>query len=460
MMLKTGLFISLFFSSMVFADATVDLTIDAQQRMFFQSGLDDQSKQHFSASIEPSFSFEFNENASFKAVVFGRYDEQDSQRTHIDLREFYFNYYKDNLEVKLGYDRVFWGRAEINNVVDVINQKDFVEGDLESRLGQPMFNLSYQLGNHLVEFYTLFGFRERTFAGVDGRLRTPLPFDTDNPTYIDSEKNNIDAAIRFSGPINDYLEYAVFYFDGIDRTPYFDFNDDLLNPSLLPVYTGVEQWGLELEFIHNNLALKLEAVRKNDAFFNYWAGVASTEYNFLSAFGTPADVTLVAEYLWDERGLATPDLFENDIGVATRIAFNDQASSELLLSGVYDTKTSEKVYRVEFDRRLTEQLKLSLVAQLFEDSKTPDMPTNLLEVLPQIVASPSNVLGYSVERFVELLNNNQIDVIDALLNFEDYNTNPTFLDIARDVQLNTYAESKLNFLERDDFVELEFSYSF
>ena len=49
-----------------------------------------------------------------------------------------------------GVRRVFWGVAESNHLVDVINQTDAIENpDQEDKLGQPMLNLAY------VEYFCL-----------------------------------------------------------------------------------------------------------------------------------------------------------------------------------------------------------------------------------------------------------------------------------------------------------------
>ena len=51
----------------------------------------------------------------------------------------------------------------------------------------------------VVSAYLLPYFRERTFAGVDGRLRSPLPVATDNAQYESSdEENHVDFALRYS----------------------------------------------------------------------------------------------------------------------------------------------------------------------------------------------------------------------------------------------------------------------
>ncbi len=73
-------------------------------------------------------------------------------------------------ETRVGVRRVFWGVTEFQHLVDIINQSDSVEDiDNEDKLGQPMINLSLVKDWGIVDFFVLPYFRERTFAGAEGR---------------------------------------------------------------------------------------------------------------------------------------------------------------------------------------------------------------------------------------------------------------------------------------------------
>ena len=64
--------------------------------------------------------------------------------------------------------------------MDIINQTDQVDQvDGEEKLGQPMINLSLVRDWGIVDLFVLPGFRERTYAGEEGRPRTPLPVSDD-----------------------------------------------------------------------------------------------------------------------------------------------------------------------------------------------------------------------------------------------------------------------------------------
>ena len=72
-------------------------------------------------------------------------------------------------ELRVGVDRVFWGVAESQHLVDIINQVDFVEHpDGESKLGQPMVHLTWSGDWGALELFGLSGHRARTFPGPVG----------------------------------------------------------------------------------------------------------------------------------------------------------------------------------------------------------------------------------------------------------------------------------------------------
>ena len=82
------------------------------------------------------------------------------------------------LELRFGVDKVFWGRTESRHLVDVVNQTDLIEyPDEEEKLGQPMLRLTLPRAWGVADIFFLPYFRERTFAGRDGRLRSALVVD-------------------------------------------------------------------------------------------------------------------------------------------------------------------------------------------------------------------------------------------------------------------------------------------
>lgn len=233
--------------------------LEAQQ--FDKPGYQDQAEFKLAASLQGEYSSEWNDGQDrFLALPFFRWDQEDKERTHFDVRELYWQHIEEVWDLKVGITRVFWGKTEFARLVDVINQADFVEDtDAEDKLGQPMVAGTRAYDEGTFEWYVLAGFRERTFPGDDGRLRLPLTVDTDNPK-IETESEliqGLDYAIRWQQPVGDACEAALSYFTGLGREPTFAFNFNFLDPKLIPVYQPMDQTGLDGECIVGDWALKL-----------------------------------------------------------------------------------------------------------------------------------------------------------------------------------------------------------
>jgi hypothetical protein len=117
-------------------------------------------RTNFSLAIEPEFYWDWNgQQDSLTFKPFFRKDQRDNARTHADIRELNWVHLNDDWELRTGISSVFWGVTEFQNLVDVINQKDAVEGlDKEHKLGQPMINLSLVKDWGIVDVYVLPGF--------------------------------------------------------------------------------------------------------------------------------------------------------------------------------------------------------------------------------------------------------------------------------------------------------------
>ena len=152
-------------------------------------------RNNASLALEPELYWGFNDGSD--AVVFTpfyRLDQQDAERSHGDIRELSWIHVGDDWELRTGLRKVFWGVTEFNHLIDVINQTDGVEdSDGEEKLGQPMVNLSLVRDWGILDLFVLPGFRERTFAGTDGRLRSGLVAEEEA-----AEKLIVSALKRFS----------------------------------------------------------------------------------------------------------------------------------------------------------------------------------------------------------------------------------------------------------------------
>jgi hypothetical protein len=349
-----------------------DVDLGAQARTFFKEGLDGQSRFHPSVSIKADYYLAWNdERQSLTFAPFYRYDGEDDERTHFDIREGFWSLVGDDWDLHLGVKQVFWGVTEFNHLVDIINQTDLVENiDGEDKLGQPMAHLSLVRNWGILDFHLLTGFRERTFAGPDGRPRFFLPIDTDHPRYESSAGDDrIDAAIRWSHHIGGF-EFGVYHFSGTSRAPLFDVLEDENGEMFLrPYYPVVDQTGLDAQAIRGDWAFKLEAITRSNFPDRYYAFNAGFERTLVSAFGTRADLGLVVEYLYDDRGDEAFDtFFEHDLALATRWQLNDLGDTQALIGLIWDHESDETMVTLEASRRLGETWTLLLEGRAFGGS--------------------------------------------------------------------------------------------
>jgi hypothetical protein len=317
--------------------------------------------------------YEWNDGRDRITVIpFGRLDSIDSERTHFDLREFNWLHVSKHWELVLGADKVFWGVTESVHLVDIINQTDLVENpDGEDKLGQPMVNLTLALPwrTGTLDLFVLPYFRERTFPGEEGRLRPPLPIDTDRAEYESgAEEYHTDWAVRWSHALGDF-DVGVSFFWVTSREP--RLIPRRLSPIetvLVPFYDLIDQTGLDLQWTRGGWLWKLEVISRGGQGHRFTALAGGFEYTFFGVFNTGVDVGLLAEYLYDNRDEETARAtapFENDVFIGTRVGLNDPQNTELLAGVIIDIDSDATVWFLEGSRRLGENWTLDLEVRAF-----------------------------------------------------------------------------------------------
>lgn len=322
-----------------------------------------------SAVFAPEFYHEWDDGRqSIIVAPFLRVDSEDAERTHADIREARWLIAEDEWEVRLGVGKVYWGVTESQHLVDVINQTDLVENtDTEDKLGQPMINLSFFKDWGTFDLFVLPYFRERTFVGKQGRLRSQLVVDTDNARYESGAKqHHLDVAMRWSQSIGNW-DVALSHFYGTNREPVLQLNSTAT--ALTPYYEVMNQTGLELQNTTDSWLWKLEVIRRDTSSETFTALTGGFEYTFYGVFESNYDVGLISEYLFDDRNdeLITP--FENDVMIGSRITWNDEQSTELLVGLVQDLDSSDAAWNIEASRRFGNNWTLSLEGRIFKSDQ-------------------------------------------------------------------------------------------
>ncbi len=355
------------------AEHDFQLELQAQNRYFFKEGLyPGQRRNYLSFAVTPEYSLEWAQGRNLiKLVGFGRLDQFDQNRTHVDLRELYYQKVKKNWEISLGFKKIFWGVTESAHLVDIINQTDQVESfDGEQKLGQPMVHFSYLSNWGTWDFFYLPYARKRQFPSQRGRLRFPDVIERED-FVIDSEIEewHPGAAMRWShyfGPI----DIGVSYYYGVGREPLFI---GLASESPQLIYPIIHQSGLDLQATTGPLLWKLETIYRYADEQDFVSLAAGFEYTFGNIAASGLDLGILAEYLYDSRDELAINNLANDVFTGLRLAFNDVSSTEFLAGGTFDLEGSSRFFSVESSRRFGNVWKGELEARLFHRVKTDEL---------------------------------------------------------------------------------------
>ena len=101
----------------------------------------------------------------------------------------------------------------------------------------------------------------------------------------------------------------------------------------------------------------------------FFASVSGVEYTFNGVFSTQADVGIIMEYLYDDRGNKAATPFEDDLFVGMRVAFNDTQDTDLLAGMIIDLSRHSRTFSVEANHRINDNLQASLQGQIFENTR-------------------------------------------------------------------------------------------
>jgi len=303
-------------------------------------------------------------------VAYLREDSVDDERSHADVRELHWSVIGSDWEGLIGINKVFWGVMESRHLVDIINQTDLVDDiDGEEKLGQAMLNYTNLHDWGSLDVYALVGFRERSFAGESGRLRTARVVDSNQAVYESSRQDkHIDAVIRYSHALDDW-DFAAYYFYGTSREPRFVVNN---SADVVAVYDIINQLGVDVQYTLDAWLGKLETLYREgqgNSFLALSAGFEYTYYQILSNDHN-VDLGLLFEYHYDGRDrTAAPSIYDNDIFIGMRLAFNDVDNTSLLAGVTVDSSSHDRFYNIEASRRFSDHINAELKIRIFSHAK-------------------------------------------------------------------------------------------
>ena len=386
----SALILSGVYSPTTLTAPSINGSVAIEQRYFWQGESSDAqqlnqllsrntSKSQTSAVLELEFFTDWNNGKDqLTFEPFARLDNEDSERSHIDIRQLLWTHLENKWELAAGIGIVFWGVTESQHLVDVINQTDLVENiDGEDKLGQPMVRYSYFSDYGTFDAFLLPTFRTRTFNGPDSRLNANVVIDNDNEVFeSNAGQERLDFALRYSKTIGDW-SVGLSWFSGTSREPdltrFFDPN----TLSTTPFYPQIDQFGADIQITTGAWLIKLEAIQRNHSdvlLEDFAATTVGAEYGFVGIFGSVYDLGVLAEYSWDERGLSATSTFQNDIFVGARLALNDINDSEFLFGFTNDLdNTDSRAIFIEGSTRLNASITSEIQLRYFESESPNDL---------------------------------------------------------------------------------------
>ena len=288
----------------------------------------------------------------------------------------YFNEYS---EIKIGKEKIFWGVAELKNLVDVINSFDSASGEEKSKLGQSLISYSYINDNFgYIDLIYMPEFHKPTQVGEKGRLRLNLPTQNYNTVYEGGAGEKTPSwAIKWQNSNGDFdISFQLFRGTSRDSSTL-----PIIEDGKLKYFAGFEritQLGSFFQKVHGPLIFKFEGIKrsgqKNSKYEreNYHSYITGIEYVVTRVFNKIWDLNLFAEYSNDDRGSNSTDIFQNDIFLGSRINLNDVDGTEINQAFTIDLDGNGNTGSFEISTRINDSIRIAADYSFYWSLKSTD----------------------------------------------------------------------------------------
>lgn len=315
-----------------------------------------------------------------KIRIYGRLDSRDPGRTILIAEELWIRFKKWGLEVRVGADIVNWTATEAFHPADIINARN-IDSDAErlEKIGEPMVKVGYKLGTGSVSGYFMPYYSTPILPSRASRLAFIPPTVEVGPTlrleqdgtYSENDFG-LQGAVRLTQSFGG-ADVGVHVVHHMDRSqPEVVFDPELQLPRAL--FRKVTQFGGTYQQVIDALLVKVEAAYRvfatpDEMTFgmlpdrDHFVGAVGLEYGFLhDDTGVESTFLLEAQsiFLVDEAVRRSLQIFQRDALAGWRIALNDEASSEVLISAIVDLEDPEQVLvNASFTRRMFDEWQIS-----------------------------------------------------------------------------------------------------
>jgi hypothetical protein len=334
---------------------------------------------------------------SARGRLFSRLDPYDDQRSRVVPEELYLNLELGNFRARAGYQMLSWTATEAFHPADVINSR-ILDGSFENpeKIGELIGSLRFEIPDGNIEFFFMPLFTEPVLPSTRSPLSLSGPdFALGEGLVLERDGDLTDHAFQpqwgtqIQQTIGD-ADIAVHLLQQVDRSSPLVLIDRSFTPR--PIYQSLTQVGLTYQHALDTTMLKLEgAYRVFDRPGTGLSGLgpiprrnhvllaAGVEQSLSLGAGSDTALLLEGQALiptQDDYPETLEPLFQHDVLVGMRHAFNDEQSTAILLTVIVDVEHPDQIVAgANFSRRLGEEWGLSTGLRLFsippEDENAP-----------------------------------------------------------------------------------------
>lgn len=300
-----------------------------------------------------------------KLRFLGRLAAVDPDRNRANVEEAWVSYRNAGWNVRAGVDIVNWSATEAFHPADVLNARN-LDSNVENaeKIGEPMVSVERDLGRGGITLYYMPALIDPQIPDSSSRLSFLDPgLGGGAPLWADKDGSTSRRSLRHQGALRlaqtfgsaDLALTAVRHQDRSQPTVFYDPATRLFHP----VFHPVTHYGLTYQHALGAWVVKIES-----AWRDFDGGVRDhgefafgLENGWTHAGGAESTVILEGQTMFDANKdqRAALSMFQRDLLLGWRLAFNDAYSTELFASFIFDLERREEyLANVSFGRRITD----------------------------------------------------------------------------------------------------------
>lgn len=327
------------------------------------------------------------DEVSARARLFSRLDPYDDARSRVVPEELYLNVELGDVRLRAGYQMLNWTATEAFHPADVINSR-ILDGSFENpeKIGELIGSIRYEIPDGNIEVFFMPLFTEPvlpstrsplSLTGPDLALGEALVLERDGDLTDHAFQPQWGTQIQQT--IGD-ADIAVHFIQQVDRSTPLVLLDRSFTPH--PIYQALSQIGLTYQHALDTTLLKLEgAYRIFDRPGSGRSGLgpiprrnhvllaAGVEQALSRGDGSDTALLLEGQALIPTQGDYPEELeplFQHDVLIGMRHAFNDEQSTAILLTVIVDVEHPDQIVAgANLSRRLGEEWGLSTGMRFF-----------------------------------------------------------------------------------------------